>query len=132
MAYAYTTDDEEDDGKLDVGDLVRMFETAEDATIDARGQAERDRDYVDNIQHTAEEIKILNRRRQPIVTDNRIKSKVDFMIGMEKSQRIDPRALPRTPVHEDDADGATQALRYVTDTEDYDQKRSGVWRNMIV
>ncbi len=119
-------------GLLNVGDLVRMFEEAEDATIDARKNAERDRDYVDNIQHTAEQIATLNKRRQPVVTDNRIKPKIDFVVGLEKQQRIDPRCLPRTPVHESDADGATMALRSVTDTEDYDKKRSWVWRNMLV
>ena len=100
--------------------------------MDFRGSSERDRDYVDNIQHTAEEIAVLNKRRQPIVTDNRIKTKIDFLVGLEKQQRIDPRALPRTPKHEEDADGATQALRYICHTENHDDKRSGVWRNMLV
>ena len=33
-----------DDGKLDVADLVRMFEESEDATYEARQLSERDRD----------------------------------------------------------------------------------------
>lgn len=126
-------DPEQDDGDLlDTAALVRMFEEAEEATTEARQLSERDRDYVDNIQHTAEEIAALEKRGQPVVTDNRIKTKIDFLVGLEKTQRIDPRALPRTPAHEEDADGATQALIYVADTESYDQKRSGVWRNMLV
>ena len=60
-----------------------------------------------DIQHTAEVIAVLEKRGQPIVTDNRIKTKIDFLVGLEKQQRIDPRALPRTPKHEEDADGAT-------------------------
>lgn len=123
---------EDGDGKLSVGDLVRMFEEAEESTYSARQLSERDRDYVDNIQHTAEEIAALEARGQPIVTDNRIKTKIDFLVGLEKQQRINPRALPRTPAHEEDADGATQAMTYVADNQDYDQKRSGVWRNMLV
>ena len=31
--------------------------------------------------------------------------------------------------HDEDADSATTALRYVADAEDYDAKRSQVWRN---
>lgn len=120
------------DGRLNVGDLVRMFEESEDATMTARQDSERDRDYVDNKQWTAEEIALLRKRSQPVITDNRIKTKIDFVVGWEKQQRIDPRALPRTPAHEADADGATQALRSVTDTEDFDTKRSAVWRNMLV
>ncbi len=123
---------ESDDGRLDVGDLCRMFEQSEDATLEARGNSERDRDYLDGIQHSAQEIAVLERRRQPIVTDNRIKTKIDFLVGLEKQQRIDRRALPRTPKHEEDADGATQALRYICHTENHDDKRSGVWRNMLV
>jgi hypothetical protein len=130
LAFGAETD--EDDDLLEVTDLCRMFEESEESTYEARKNAERDRDYVDNKQHTAEEIAVLEKRGQPIVTDNRIKTKIDFLVGLEKTQRIDPRALPRTPAHEEDADGATQALIYVADTNDYDTKRSGVWRNMLV
>lgn len=132
MAIDLGDDTKPDDGRLDVGDLVRMFEESEESTFTARELSERDRDYVDNIQHTADEIEKLKARGQPIVTDNRIKTKIDFLVGLEKQQRINPRALPRTPAHEEDADGASQALNYVSDVEDYDQKRSGVWRNMLV
>jgi hypothetical protein len=122
----------ESDGKLSVADLVRMFEDSEEATQTARKLSERDRDYVDNKQLTAAEIKALEKRGQPPTIINRIKRKVDFLVGVEKTQRVDPRALPRTPKHEADADAATEALRYVADTEDYDSKRSSVWRNMLV
>ncbi len=123
---------EEDDGKLDVAALVKMFEDSEEATQEARGLSERDRDYYDNIQYTAEEEAILKKRGQPATIDNRIKTKVDFLVGFEKSQRIDPKALPRTPQHEEEADGASQALRYVADSQEYDSKRSEVWRNLLV
>jgi hypothetical protein len=117
---------------LDVGDLVRMFEESEESTYTARQESERDRDYVDNKQLTADEIATLKKRGQPPQIDNRIKTKIDYLVGLEKQQRIDPKALPRTPIHENDADGATQALRYVAETENFDAKRSGVWRNMLV
>lgn len=123
--------DREDDG-VDVADLVRMFEESEESTYEARQDAERDRDYADNIQYTAAELAEFRKRGQPPMIDNRIKSKVDYLVGLEKQQRVDPRALPRTPAHEEDADGATQALRYVEESEDFDNKRSGVWRNLLV
>jgi hypothetical protein len=126
------TADKDDDGKLTVGDLVRMFEESEDATNDARKEAERDRDYVDNKQLTADELSTLAKRGQPAQIDNRIKTKIDYLVGLEKQQRIDPIARPRTPVHEQEATSATEGLRYVADSEDYDNKRSGVWRNMLV
>lgn len=119
-------------GMLDVGDLCRMFEESEDSSYESRKLSERDRDYVDNKQLTAEEESTLKKRGQPPVIDNRIKTKIDYLVGLEKQQRIDPKALPRTPKHETDADGATEALRYVAEEQDYDAKRSGVWRNMLV
>lgn len=119
-------------GMLDVGDLCRMFEESEDSSYESRKLSERDRDYVDNKQLTAKEIATLEKRGQPSVIDNRIKTKIDYLVGLEKQQRIDPKALPRTPKHESDADGATEALRYVAEEQDYDAKRSGVWRNMLV
>jgi hypothetical protein len=121
-----------DDSLLTVTDLVRMFEEAEDASSEARKESERDRDYHDNKQLTSDELKELRKRRQPPYIDNRIKSKVDYLVGMEKQQRIDPRCLPRTPAHEEDADAMGQVLRYVSDEQNYDYKRSGVWRNLLI
>jgi hypothetical protein len=121
-----------EDGLLDVGALCRMFEESEDATYTARSLSERDRDYVDNKQLTEEELAALRKRGQPPVIDNRIKTKIDYLVGLEKQQHIKAKALPRTPKHEADADGATEGLQYVAEEQDYDSKRSGVWRNMLV
>jgi hypothetical protein len=120
------------DGKLTAADLCEMFIASEDATINAREKAERDRDYVDNIQLTAAEIKELNKRGQPPIVINRIKRKIDFLRGYEMNQRVDPRAMPRTPQHEADAEGCEQALRYVADQQRLDHKRSACWDNLLV
>jgi hypothetical protein len=117
---------------LDVGDLCRMFEESEDASLKARKDAERDRDYVDGRQLTSSELAELAKRGQPPVIDNRIKTKIDYLVGLEKQQRVKPKAFPRTPRHEADADAATESLRYVAESEDYEAKRSAVWRNMLV
>lgn len=121
-----------DDGLLDVGALCRMFEESEDSTYTARKDSERDRDYVDSKQLTADELSTLRKRGQPPVIDNRIKTKIDYLVGLEKQQRVKPKAFPRTPRHESDADGATEALRFVSEEQDYQTKRSAVWRNMLV
>lgn len=54
---------EVNDGRLDVADLVRMFEESEDATYEARQLSERDRDYVDNKQLTSAEEAALKKTR---------------------------------------------------------------------
>jgi hypothetical protein len=117
---------------LDVADLCRMFEESESASLSARKDAERDRDYVDGKQFDADELAEFARRKQPAVIDNRIKTKIDYLVGLEKQQRVQPKAYPRTPRHEDDAHAATESLRYVAEAEDYAAKRSAVWRNMLV
>lgn len=118
--------------KLTVADLVRMFEESESSSQNAREQSERDRDYLDNKQYTSEELAEFEKRGQPPTIDNRIKTKIDYLVGVEKQSRIQPKAMPRTPKHEQDADGASQGIKYVTDEEDYDKLRSAVWRNMLV
>src|ERR1041385_771629 len=116
----------------DLQDLVRFFEEAESTTYDARKLSERDRDYYDNKQWTADEESILRKRKQPIVTYNRIQRKVNFLSGLEKQQRKDPKAFPRNPDDEDAARAATDALRYVCDAEQWDRKRSAGWKNLLV
>lgn len=112
--------------------LVEYFEEAESATVDARRMSERDRDYYDNKQWTANEIAELEKRKQPVVTYNRIQRKVDFMSGLEKQTRKDPKAYPRNPNDDDAAQAATDALRFVCDKEDWDKKRSAAWDNLLI
>lgn len=112
--------------------LVTWFEEAEDASNTARRLAERDRDYYDNKQWTSEEEAALQRRGQPIITINRIKRKIDYNEGTEKQQRTKPRAFPRTPKHQQDAEGATDALRYATENCGYEVTRSNCWKNLLI
>jgi len=112
--------------------LVQWFEEAEEATCDARSLAERDRDYYDNKQLTADEIDALNKRGQPDIVINRIKPKIDFLLGLESQQRADPKAFPRTPMDDAAARAATDALRFVKDKENLDQLFSGVWEDMLI
>lgn len=119
-------------GMEEVETLVQWRDAAEEATMDARGLAEKDRDYYDNKQLTASEMATLKKRGQPVVIKNRIKRKVDFLCGLEKRQRGNPKAMPRTPVEEQGAFAATDGIKYVLDDQDYAAKRSQAWRNKIV
>lgn len=119
------------DTRLDVSDLVRMFEEAEQSTESARREAALDRDYYDGKQLSDEVRAELRKRRQPEIIANKIKPKVDFYIGLEPNQRQAPKALPRTEQHAQDADSATDALRFVIESEDYYQARASCWRDMV-
>lgn len=113
-------------------ELLGQFREAQDQTITSREQAERDRDYYDGKQWTQAEIDILNARKQPVVTSNRIKPKIDSLLGFEKRQRTDPKAYPRTPQHDKDAEATTDALRYVADNNNFSQTRSNVAENLFI
>lgn len=120
------------DSQTPIETYITWFEDAEDATSEARKGAERDRDYYDHKQLTAEERAELNRRGQPDVIVNRIQPKINYLIGYEAVNRTDPRAFPRTPQDEDAAAAATDGLRYVEDETALDQTFSGIWENMLI
>ena len=111
---------------------IQMFEASDQQCAEARSLAERDRDYYDHKQLTKKEIAALQRRKQPPVQVNRIKPKVDFLLGMERQQRTNPKAYPRTPQHEQGADACTDSIRYVCDANDWDYVRSAGFFNLIV
>lgn len=116
----------------DVTAVVRRFEEAEESTRPARELSERDRDYHDHKQHTAEEEAALERRGQPVVTFNRIGRKVNYLKGLESQMRKDPKCFPRTPNDDGSAQAATDALRYVCDDQNWDAKRSEAFENIVV
>lgn len=117
---------------LEIEQIKRMASNAVDLTVEAREWSERARDYYDSHQITAEEQAVLNRRKQPVVVINRIQRKVDAMIGIEQKGRVDPRAYPRHPKAEKDADVATKALTFVEDNTRFDIKRSQAFENLLI
>lgn len=117
---------------LELQKLKMMVQNAADLTQESRAASERDRDYYDEHQWTAEEIATLNRRKQPVITINRIKRKVDAMVGLEQRMRVDPKAFPRNPNDEEVADVATKALTFIDDNTHFDAKRSAAFENLIV
>lgn len=116
----------------DLARYVRYFESAEQATVDSRAEAEKARDYYDGKQWTAAEQEALKKRKQPIITINRIKPKVDFLLGMETQRRSLPKAFARTPKHEADANAASDALRFVIEDQRFDVTRSAGFENLCI
>lgn len=116
----------------DTATFERWFLAYDEVTNNAQVEATRARDYKDGNQLTSEERQALERRGQPPVVMNRIRRKVDWLQGLEIKQRTDPRAFPRTPQHQQDAEAITDAIRFVCDNADWDTKRSSVYENMLV
>lgn len=101
-------------------------------TMDARFLSQRDRDYKDHKQWTSEEEAVLRKRNQAPIKVNRIKPKVEGMKGLIVQRKTDPKAYPRTQKHEKSAEAVTDALRYVADSNDFDQIKLDVSDNIIV
>lgn len=118
-------------GPADVSQLVSWFEESELATAEARRDMDRDVDFYDGKQLTQEQVNTLKRRGQPPIVINQIKPEIDYLAGVEKSQRVDPKAHPRTPQDEPAAYVATQGLRFVVESEDYDKTRSANWKSIL-
>lgn len=112
--------------------LVQWFEAADQSTVESRGFSERDRDYYDHKQWTEDEENTLKMRGQPIITSNRIKPKIDFMLGLETQRRTLPRGFPRNPGDEDGANAVTDALRYVCEENKWDRTRSACFSNLLI
>lgn len=112
--------------------FLRQFEESFDNTQDARRDAETCRDYYDGKQLTPLEQEALRQRKQPEVISNRIAPKIDALLGYEKKQRTDPKAYPRTPKHEQEAQSCTDALRFVCDQNNFQQIRSEVAENNFI
>lgn len=98
----------------------RQYEEFAVATSEFRLRAELRRDYYDGKQWSSEEAQILRDRKQAPIVINRIAPKVDFLIGLEQQSRTDPKAYPRTPKHEQGAEAATDALRYLEEINNLD------------
>lgn len=88
-------------------------------TQDARALSERCIDYRDGKQWTDEEVKKLRKRKQSPIVNNRIKVKVNGLLGLVVSRKTDPRAYPRTEKHANAADAFTDGLRYCSDKSKY-------------
>lgn len=116
-------------------DLIELTQQVEDfltQTEESRILSERDRDYKDNKQWTAEEREAIESRGQAAITVNRIKPKVEGLKGLLIQKKTDPKAWPRTQKHEKAAEVITDALRYVADKNDLDDIKLDVADNVFV
>lgn len=112
--------------------ILQQFEDAFDSSWAERQRSEQCRDYYDGFQWTQDELDTLRERKQPPTTANRIAPKINALIGYEKTRRTDPKAYPRTPRHEKDAESATDALRYIAEKNCFDEIRSDVAESLFI
>jgi hypothetical protein len=118
--------------QLEGVELKRVCDHSADLTEEARDLSKRDRNHYDGYQWREADKAELLRRKQPVITDNRIRRKIDGIVGLEQRSRTDPRALPRNQEDEEAADIATKALVFVDDTTRLDAHRSAGTYNLAI
>lgn len=89
------------------------------AEIEEQKQARR---YYHGSQWTSAQIAEFRRRKQPVMTFNRIARKINGVVGVIERLRQDPKGYARTPKHEEGAELATAVLRYVLDEQSWTAK----------
>lgn len=102
------------------------------ATDEARLLAQRDVDFRHLNQWSDEERATLKKRKQAAVTFDYVGEQVDYLLGVERDSRADPKAYPRTQEHAQAADAATDALRYACDKADFTQTSSESFEDFLV
>lgn len=120
------------DGVIDHETLVQWYESFATNTQEPRKNALEDQQFYHSKQWTTDELAIFRKRNQPPVTFNRIAPKINYIRGTEVRTRIDPKAEPITPAHQDEAPAVTDALRYVADQSKFDRVRSLVTEEILV
>lgn len=112
--------------------LKRMFVQAQDLCEQARIEWQVDQDYYDGNQWTAEEIRVLNGRKQPALVFNHIKPAINSTIGIVERGKTDPKAWGRTPKDSDAAEVATDCLRYIADVNRFQTIRSAALKDLLI
>lgn len=73
------------------------------------------RHYYHGDQLTSAQLKTLQDRGQPATIRDKASRKINGVVGLLERLKQDPKAYPRTPKHEEGAETATGAIRYVLD-----------------
>jgi hypothetical protein len=78
--------------------------------------------YYHGAQWTEKEMATLQKRKQPVITVNRIVRKIDAVVGLVERLKQDPKAYSRTPDSDSGAEVATAVIRYCIDHVDWQSK----------
>lgn len=111
-----------------VAKLRQQYLDFQSAKINEIEEQRTARHYYAGDQLTKEELAILERRGQPATIRDKVSRKINGVVGLVERLRQDPKAFPRTPQHEEGAEIATAAIRYVCDTNHWEVESSGAAR----
>lgn len=98
--------------------LFRMYENFEMLKGGERREHMASWMYYHGRQWSAEQIAVLRQRKQLPTYYNRIRRKVNFLVGTEQRLRRDPKAEATHPAYDNEASAGTHCLRYVQNKTD--------------
>lgn len=108
------------------------FESFFANTEGSRAASKLTRDFYDQKQWTTEELKILQDRNQVPVQFDYIAEQIDWLTGMQIDSLQDPKAFPRNQDDEGAAQAVTDALRYVSDNTNLQDKCSDSFEEYLL
>jgi len=109
--------------------MLRDYVDLKTVEIEERLEARR---YYHAKQWSDAELAVLREEKRPDIVYNRIAKKINGVIGLLERLRQDPKAYPRTPNGEEGANLASQCLRFVLDSSQWESKLSDVIQDLSV
>lgn len=111
-------DTDEEEGYWTLSKLKRACMDYLGSKHDEIAEQKNSRCYRHGAQWTVDQVEVFNKRKQPVVTFNRIGRKIDSIIGLMEKLKQDPKAYPRNPRQTDEmgAELATATVRYVLES----------------
>jgi len=110
------------DGYWSLQRLKRAYTSYLEEKRDEISEQKDARRYYHGSQWTAAQQAEFRRRKQPVLTFNEISPKINGIVGIIERLRQDPKGYARTPKHEEGAELATAAVRYILDQQEWSAK----------
>lgn len=120
------------ENSVDIKKLRAEYEGALKSYSSDKATSARCRDYYEDRHWTKEELETFKKRKQPTIHYNRLRPKIDAMVGMVQKQNLAPKALPRTGVHEGDSVAMSDAIKFVVDETRFNRKKLEVAQELYI
>ncbi|PCI53873.1 MAG: hypothetical protein COB36_11585 [Alphaproteobacteria bacterium] len=112
--------------------LKKEYRSGITGTSETRTEALKARSYKDGKPYTPMQLAIFAKRKQPVIVYNRVRKKVNGLLGFEITRRTDPIAYGRTEQDMAAASTATKILRFIEEDQNIDGHVTTSFDNMIV
>jgi hypothetical protein len=114
------------------GKLMNWFMQERDKQAENRYQMAVDEDFYDGLQWSDEDAQTLMERGQAPLVFNQVKPTINWMLGTERRSRIEGKVLPREERDEQSAEVKGKLIKYLSDVNRTQFKRSAAWKSCIV